>query len=230
MKTSGYLHAVFSFLLFSPFVSSKKWIWKAVLWHDPLSQKDTMFTCEARSVWVVHPSEQQMDQAGLVQPRLDFCMGRSLFPSKAFLSCEMTELTMLPFFSILMSSQNVLNCRTVSTRTFSQQFSYITQQKQTTKKKPHTNNPHCGLYGITVEYEDKGEMTQCCFYNWFCSTVHSIMVYRNQISANCSSKHEHLACNDSMSVTLSIFSYVSITAAAHQFNPVINSQCSSPPF
>lgn len=38
-----------------------------------------MFTCAARSDWVVQPSEQQMDQTELVEPRLDFCMGHSFF-------------------------------------------------------------------------------------------------------------------------------------------------------
>lgn len=101
-----------------------------------------------------------------------------------------------PFFNEL---TNTLNCLSVSTRRFGQQFSYITQQKQTNKKTLSS------LHGITVEYEDKRNMMQWCFYNWFSSTVHSIMVHRNPITTNCSSKHERLVCNDSMSLTLSIF-------------------------
>lgn len=42
----------------------------------------------------------------------------------------MTDLTMLPFFSIFNELTNILNCLTVSTKRFSQQFLYIIQQKE----------------------------------------------------------------------------------------------------
>lgn len=137
-----------------------------------------------------------------LSPDWTFVWDAFFFPSNAFLSCETPDLTMLPFF-IFNELTNILNCLTVSTRRFSQQFSYIIQQKQTKRR-------HSGLHGISVEYEDKRDMMQCCFYNWFCSTVHSIMVYRNPITANCSSKHEHLARNDSASFALCQFFLVSL--------------------
>lgn len=55
------------------------------------SQKKTMFTCMDWSGWVVWPSEQQVDQTELVEPRLDFWMGPSFSPSNAFPSGDTTD-------------------------------------------------------------------------------------------------------------------------------------------
>lgn len=107
------------------------------------------------------------------------------------------------YFFIFNELTNILNCLTVSTREI-QSAIFIHHTTKTNTKE------HSGLHGITVEYEDKRDMMQCCFYNWFCSTVHSIMVYRNPITANCFSKHEHLAGNDSTSFTLCQFFLMSL--------------------
>lgn len=64
-----------------------------------------MSSCVGRPECVVQPSEHQMYQPELVESRLDFCM-EQYFPSNIFLSSEMTDMTMQPFFSpSLMSSQ-----------------------------------------------------------------------------------------------------------------------------
>lgn len=118
------------------------------------SQRNTMFTCAARSDWVVQPSEQQIDQTQLAVPRLDFYTGH-FFPSNAFLSCEMT---MLPFL-IFNELTNIMNCLAVSTRRFSQQFLYIIQQQQTKKKNAQACMSYCGIQ------RQKRNMMQCCFYN-----------------------------------------------------------------
>ncbi|KAK5607950.1 hypothetical protein CRENBAI_007887 [Crenichthys baileyi] len=39
-----------------------------------------MFTCVTDQIWVVRGSEQNMDQYGLVQQRLDFCAGHFICP------------------------------------------------------------------------------------------------------------------------------------------------------
>lgn len=75
-----------------------------------------MFTCAARSEWVVQPSEQQMDQTELVELRLDFYMGRSFSlqgndrPDNAAI-----------FFFIFNELKNILNRYNVPTKRISQQ-------------------------------------------------------------------------------------------------------------
>lgn len=97
-----------------------------------------------RTVWVVQPTEQQVDQPRLVQPTLDFCMRHFLCPTNAFLSCEMTLAhNAAIYFSIFNELTNILNCLTVSTGRFSQRFSYITQQKPNKQKK--TTQAHMEL-------------------------------------------------------------------------------------
>lgn len=151
-----------------------------------------------RTVWVVQPSEQQMDQPRLVQPTLDFCMGHFLCPPNAFLSCEMTVLTMLPFiFPFLMSSQTSWIALLFPQGDLVSGF-HTSHNKNQTKIRPTWN--YSGIWR-------QRDMMQWCFNNWIPSTVHSIMVYRNPITTNCCSKHEHLARNDSTSFTLSNISF-----------------------
>lgn len=173
--TSGtirYLNTVFSFLLITLFVSGKKRIWKAVLLHDLFPRGiQCSLVKPTGSFWVVRPSEQQMYQPGLVQPRLDFCMGHFLFHSDSFLCGEKWQIWQChPFFPPIF---NELTKRPESTYCFRKEIQsaifihHTTKTNNNNKKK----NPSC-LHGINIEYEDKGDMMQCCFYNWFSSTVH----------------------------------------------------------
>lgn len=98
------------------------------------SKRSTMFTCVAHQISLGGPAKWAANapactgsaQIGLLYGTLSF----------SFLPTKMTDLTMPPFFPYIFNElTNILNCFTVSTGRFSQQFSYIIQQKQTTKKK-----------------------------------------------------------------------------------------------
>ena len=124
-----------AFLLMSPFVSGKKWIWEAVLRHDRVPRGIQCSLVAPDQSWVVRPSERQMDQTGLVQPRLDFCRGHFLFfPPTHFPPVKWQTWQCCHFF-IFNELTSILNRLSVSTGRFSQQFSYIIRQKQTAKKK-----------------------------------------------------------------------------------------------
>lgn len=170
-----------------------------------------MFICVSQQISLGGPAKQATNgsvwtgsaQIGLLYGTLFFFL-----PPTHFLCCEMTMLPFFPHhFFFLMSSHK------------HPELPYCFQRGdsvssfETSYNKQKTNY---GLSGITVEYEDKRDMMQCSFYNWFRSTVHSIMVYRKPITTNCSSKHEHLARNDSMSFTLY---HVSRNAACFMLQP-----------
>lgn len=134
-STTGHVNTVCSFLSSSPFVSGNRWIWEAVLRHDRVPRGIQCSLVSPDQSWVVWPSEQQMDQTGLVQPRLDFCMGHFLFfPPTHFPPVKWQAWQCCHFF-IFNELTGILNRRSVSTGRFSQQFSYIIRQKQTTTKK-----------------------------------------------------------------------------------------------
>lgn len=104
-------------------------------------------------------------------------------PSNSFLLCEMTDMTIPQIFNELTKPLHCSN-----------------KEIQSAIFIHYTTNTHTST--ISSCRPNKRDMTQCCFYNWFTSTVHSLTVHRNPITANCSSKHEHLIHNDSTSFTL----------------------------
>lgn len=74
-------------------------------------------------------------------------------PSNPFLPREMSDLTMTPTLPpFLMSSQTSRNALPLPQGDSVSSFSYIIQQKQAS----------FSLNGITMEYENKRDMMQCC--------------------------------------------------------------------
>lgn len=191
-----YLNTVFSFLLISAVVSGKQFCYMIFF-----PQRETMFTCVAHQLSLGGPAKWTANGpawTGSAKSGL-FVWDALFFPSSSSPPppSETTDLTMAPFF--------IFNELTNLRRCFNKEIQsaiFIHHTTQTNKKE---TNPQSGLRGITMEYEDKRDMTQCCFYNWFASPVRPITVHRNPITANCSSKHEHLARNDSTSFTLRQF-------------------------
>lgn len=193
---------MFSFLLISPFVSSATWSFFPEEYNVHLCQPadQSGWSSQASNKWI------SMDR---FSPDWTFVWDTFFFsPSNAFslLWNDNAAIFSPPFFFLMSSHKHP-------------ELPYCFQRGdsvssfETSYNKQKTNY---GLSGITVEYEDKRDMMQCSFYNWFRSTVHSIMVYRKPITTNCSSKHEHLARNDSVSFTLY---HVSRNAACFMLQP-----------
>lgn len=142
--------------------------------------------CDAPSVWVVRPSVQRTDRPALVQPRLAFLNGETFFPSpkRGCISSSVKRRTRqcrtrfcFHFFNELANNPESPHCYT---RGSSQQFPYITRPKN--KNKKHNNDTRAY---VESPRNTEGKRDGGCdaVFNWFSSTVHSVMEIQSLLIA-----------------------------------------------
>lgn len=144
-----------------------------------------MYTCEAHQINLGGPAKWAANGPAWTGSATSGLLYRTLYfpPPTHFFSVKWQTWQFLPIFNELTKPPHCSN-----------------KEIQSAIFIHYTTNTHTST--ISSCRPNKRDMTQCCFYNWFASSVHSLTVHRNSITANCSSKHEHLIHNDSTSFTL----------------------------